>query len=77
MRIEWLDAQKEIPENFQVCVVIGETKTTGTISPYVAIYHEYNDTFQNLATHKVYVPRKKARWWFRLETPGYPHAMDV
>lgn len=77
MEIKWRDAQKEIPENFQVCVVIGETKTTDTISPYIALYSEHNDTFQNMATHKIFVPRKKARWWFPLETPNHPHPMDV
>jgi hypothetical protein len=75
--MQWRDAQIEIPENLQICVVIGEAKTTGVISPYVAMYMADDDTFQSMATHKIFIPRKRARWWCIIDLPVGVHRMDV
>lgn len=75
--MKWINAQKRAPKNGEMCLVIGEPKTSINISCFVAIFTEHNDTFQNTSMHRIYVPRKKARWWFPIQPPGVTHPLDM
>ena len=76
--MKWTNAQRRAPKNFEMCLVIGEPKTSVNISCFVAIYTEHNDTFQNTSMHRVFVPRSKARWWTAMPPlPGVTHPMDL
>lgn len=75
--MKWINAQKRAPKNMEMCLVIGEPKTSKNISCFVAIYTEHNDTFQNTSMHRIYVPRAKARWWFPIQPPGVMPPMDM
>lgn len=73
---DWFDAQQVAPDDGQFCIVIGETKTTNTISPYLTLYLKQIDTFQYLGVQKILIPREKARWWTPVIMPGKCHPMD-
>jgi len=77
MKTIWFDAQIEPPKRSQLCVVIGKTKTSQSIFPYVAIYDDGSDEFQSLGPDKTYIPRKEARWWTAIDMPSGPHSIDA
>lgn len=77
MKTIWFDSQLEIPKRSQLCVVIGETTTTQTVFPYVAIYDESSDEFQNLGPEKIDIPRTKAKWWTPIDMPTGPHSISI
>jgi hypothetical protein len=74
--MKWVDAQKRAPKDFQMCLVVGEPKTRHSISCFVTIYSERNETFMNTSMHRISVPRAKARWWTPIQTVGKIHPMD-
>lgn len=74
MKTIWFDAQLKTPKGSQLCVVIGKTKTTQSIFPYVAIYDERSDEFQSLGPDKTHIPRTEARWWTPIDMPSGPDA---
>jgi hypothetical protein len=75
--MKWINAQKQAPKNFQMCLVIGEPKTSMNISCFVCIYVEPDESFQNTSMHRISIPRAKARWWFPIEPPNHTHPMDA
>lgn len=75
--MKWINAQKRAPKNQEMCLVIGEPKTSSNISCFVAIFTEHTDTFQNTSMHRICVPRAKARWWLPFQGPGAMHPMDM
>ena len=75
--MEWINAQERAPADMEMCLVIGEPKTSANISCFVAMYTKHNDTFQNSSMHRIHIPREKARWWSEFHMPRSIHPMDT